>query len=89
MERLSGVHFLHGLGSHAGLLPGLGAEIRLWNVLKSIYETSGTRFEMPRVVSCEIFTKVCVGRINYFKISWFLHYPLIVWSHIFTAKEGR
>ena len=33
MERLSGVHFLAGSGSHAGLLPGLGAEIHLRNVL--------------------------------------------------------
>ena len=49
MERLSGVHFLHGSGSHAGLLPGLGAEIRLRNVLKSVYETSGTRFETVRL----------------------------------------
>ena len=57
MERLSGIHLLHGSGSHAGLLPGLGAEIHFRNVLKSVYETSGTRFEMPRVVSCEMFTK--------------------------------
>ena len=70
MERLSGVHFLHGSGSHAGLLPGLGAEIRLRNVLKSVYKISCLHLvEMPRVVSCEMFTKVCAGRINNFNIS--------------------
>ena len=35
--------FLHGSGAHAGLLLGLGAEIRLRNVLKSVYETSCLR----------------------------------------------
>ena len=36
-------------------------------------------------------TKVCMARINYLNLLYFLHYPLTAWSHIFTgvAKEGR
>ena len=37
-----------------------------------------------REVSCGMLTKVCRARINYLKLSCFLHYPLTVWSHIFT-----
>ena len=36
-------------------------------------------------VSCGMLTKVCKACINYFNLSFFLHYPLAVWSHIFTG----
>ena len=39
---------------------------------------------MPLAWSGGLFTKVCAARINYLGICWFLHYPLSVWSHIFT-----
>ena len=32
-----------------------------------------------------LLTKVCEARINYLKLSCFLHYPLTVWSHISTG----
>ena len=38
-----------------------------------------------RKVSCGMLTKVCRARINYIKLSCFLHYPHMVWSHIFTG----
>ena len=43
------------------------------------------RHYASREVSCGILTKVCRARRNYFKLSCFLHYPLTVWSHIFTG----
>ena len=36
-------------------------------------------------VSKGLFWKVCAAHINYLEISWFLHYPLTVWSHIFPG----
>ena len=42
-------------------------------------------FVMPLTWSVGLFWKVCASRINYLEISWFLHYPLNVWSHIFTG----
>ena len=44
-------------------------------------------FIMPLawLVSCAMFTKVCAAHINYLEISWFLHYPLTVWSHVCTG----
>ena len=34
-----------------------------------------------------MFTKVCLACINYLEISLFVHYPLTVWSHIFTGSS--
>ena len=65
MERLSGVRFLPGFTCRAFARAGSRDPF----MKRLVYERSGTRFEMPRVVSCEMFTKVCAGRINYFKIS--------------------
>ena len=36
-------------------------------------------------VSCGMLPKVCKALINYLKHLCFLHYPLSVWSHIFTG----
>ena len=36
-------------------------------------------------VSYGMLTKVCRARINYLKLWCFLHYPLTVWSYIFTG----
>ena len=33
----------------------------------------------------DICAKVCGARINYLKLSCFLHYSLTVWCHIFTV----
>ena len=38
-----------------------------------------------REVSCEMLTNVCRAWINLLKLSCVLHYPLTVWSHIFTG----
>ena len=36
-------------------------------------------------ISCGMLTKVCRVCINYLKLLYFLNYPLMVWSHIFTG----
>ena len=43
------------------------------------------RHYASREVSCGMLTKVCRARIIYLKLSCFLHYPLTVWSHLFTG----
>ena len=40
---------------------------------------------MPHAGSLGLFWKVFTARTNCLEISWFLHYPLTVWSHVFTG----
>ena len=60
--------------------------LRLWPmqlILGTLNRDSVAVAETP--VSKGLIWKVCAAHINYLENSWFLHYPLTVWGHVFTG----
>ena len=56
-----------------------------WSCLQQRRLFMFVRHYASRQVSCGMLTKVCKAHINYLKRSCFLHYLLMVWSHIFPG----
>ena len=65
------------------VLPGIGMFKRLYLRQRRLF--TFVRHYASRKVSCGMLTKVCKVCKNCLKLSRFLHYPLTVWSHIFTG----